>query len=630
MLTNSYHSDKLEVEYKWVLAWDRANSQLPIPSENAIPLPAELASKSRTTAEDPSIDKPPIDQPFCDGFVLAEFNTCHPIRNSAQVKVDLSKSKTLWLYLGKTSTDCKAQYTGDVARQVHDPAANFLDTVRATYAPISMIPPRRSLPAAYPVGANIHALNAAGAGAQYRQQMQPKPQPKPSYERPSINAHPGFQSAKERPYQGKYAITDPAQPHRRAGYNVDPQALYNQRAFTQNAAAQSAPRSINTQGLYRAPQAQMSPVAPMAPMMAGSTQKVPPVNPSNRDNLVSATPQHLPASLTYPCTTQWNSSSYRHPEQPRQPQRTWQSQPTQYIRPTHQAPVAKMMGGPVPSSQLLASRSPPQKKSTKSRKAPLIAIRTGERPPDPLLEKYPYLREADKLRPATYQSPYLNGAGFSPAYLPCPEAPPVPLGASISEDYLMTRSPSEQQKIMAFKRQNSDNLAQRQRDEIRRQQEKLHDQQRQNQRYQAPPVHSFAPSPYSASIQHSVQSHRPSQQYSAPIQSSHAYNHDFSPPAFMHAHSYLHHSPPLQQSHPVSGLQYLSPQDFQMQMQRESQRDGTGASFEHFFKGLQNAAASGHERAGSYGGGSGGQGSPLKTEMGNGGEMLPMMRDARF
>lgn len=67
-----------------------------------------------------------------------------------------------------------------------------------------------------------------------------------------------------------------------------------------------------------------------------------------------------------------------------------------------------------------------------------------------------------------------------------------------------------------------------------------------------------------------------------------------------------------------------------MQMQRESQRDGSGASFDNFFKGLQNAAAAGHERAGSYGGGSGGQGSPLKTEMGNGGEMLPMMRDVRY
>lgn len=69
-----------------------------------------------------------------------------------------------------------------------------------------------------------------------------------------------------------------------------------------------------------------------------------------------------------------------------------------------------------------------------------------------------------------------------------------------------------------------------------------------------------------------------------------------------------------------------------MQMQREvQQHEWTKAQggFESFFRGLQNAA-NGHGGGGGEGGGVGGQqtqGSPLKYEMGGGGEMLPMMRD---
>ena len=200
------------------------------------------------------------------------------IRNPVQVKIDLLKPKILWFYLGKTSTEAKAQYTGDLAKRTNDPSAHFLDSVRATYAPISMQAPRRSLPAAYPAGANIHALNAAGAGAQYRQQTQPKPQPQSQVR---------YQTPKERPYHGKYAITDPVQQYKRPAYNVDPQSLYNQRAFTQSATIPSTPNPINTQGLYRAPQAQMSPLAPVAPMTAGSVARTSQVNRSTSTNLVS-------------------------------------------------------------------------------------------------------------------------------------------------------------------------------------------------------------------------------------------------------------------------------------------------------------------------------------------------------
>ena len=249
--------------------FDPANSQLPVPSENAKPLPPELARKSRTTAEDPLDDKPRADQPFCDPqsrFIWSEFNTCHRIRNPAQVKVDFSKPKTVWFYLGKNSTEAKAQYTGDLAKPIHDPNANFLDTVRPAPPAISIPPQRRSFPASYPTGVNIHALNAARANAQYQQ---PKVQPKPQIQ-PQLKP----QVPRDRPYNGKYAITEPLpRPRTNTGYSVDSQALYNQRAFTQNATAQSNQRYQGTQG-YGAPPAQMSPPAPMAPMMGSSQQRL--------------------------------------------------------------------------------------------------------------------------------------------------------------------------------------------------------------------------------------------------------------------------------------------------------------------------------------------------------------------
>lgn len=252
--------EQFEVEYRWLLIFDPANSQLPLPSENAKPLPPELARKSRTTAEDPKGDQPKADQPFCDPqskFIWSEFNTCHRIRNPAQVKIDFSKPKTVWFYLGRNSTDARAQYTADLAKPVHDPASNFLDTVKPAFPAVAMAPQRRSFPASYPSGVNIHALNAARANAQYQQ---PKVQQKPPVQ-PQLKP----QVSQERPYNGKYAITDPSpRPRAKSGYSIDSQALFNQRTFTQNARAKSGQHLQR----YGATAAQMSPPAPMAPMAA--------------------------------------------------------------------------------------------------------------------------------------------------------------------------------------------------------------------------------------------------------------------------------------------------------------------------------------------------------------------------
>lgn len=248
------------MEYKWLLVFDPIHSQLPVPSEDAKPIPAHLARKSRTTAEDPSKNEPKADEPFGDPqskFIWSEFNTCKPVKNPDQVKVDLSKPKQLWFYLGRTSTEAKAQYTGDLAVSRNNPEANFLESIKAATAAAAVSAQRRSYPASYPSGVNIHAFNAARAKAHVQQAA--KTQAKPA-------------ATKERPYNGKYAIIDPA-PYvykPKVSSNVDPLALRNQHTFQQSS-VHSLPQFPNSSG-FRAPPAQMSPVAPMAPMMSAGAQ----------------------------------------------------------------------------------------------------------------------------------------------------------------------------------------------------------------------------------------------------------------------------------------------------------------------------------------------------------------------
>jgi len=234
----------VEVEYKWLLFFDPVNSQLPMPSENAQPLPPELARRSRTTASDPATnDGPKANDPFCDEagiYKWSEFDTCKPIRNSEQVKIDISQPEKLWYFLGKTSTEAKAQYTHDPAVKHNNPKSNFLSTVAVAAPPVPAQQPfaRKSFPASYP-GVNQNALNAARANGQLR----------PSKVQSSSRA--ALPVTKERPYTGKYAITDPAPSYQdsRPGYNVDAQALQAQRAFQQRASMQQSSQQYHNHQL---------------------------------------------------------------------------------------------------------------------------------------------------------------------------------------------------------------------------------------------------------------------------------------------------------------------------------------------------------------------------------------------
>ena len=244
-----------------------------MPSENAKPLPAELARKSRTTAEDPAnIDDPKPNDPFGDpdsNLRWEEFDSCKAIRNPAQVKIDIEKPRKLWYYIGKSSTEAKAHYTADVAIQQNDPMANFLESVRmaSVAAAAAKVPHQRvSYPASYPSGS--HNPNALSASRPSTDVHAPQIKaPTTQYSKVAAN--------KERPYHGKYAITDAvtAQYKHRTGVNVNAQAVYNQRAFHNIPLPQQFHNHQSHS--YPATQASMGPAAPTAPMMPGQPQ-VPP------------------------------------------------------------------------------------------------------------------------------------------------------------------------------------------------------------------------------------------------------------------------------------------------------------------------------------------------------------------
>ncbi|RDA87228.1 hypothetical protein CP532_2518 [Ophiocordyceps camponoti-leonardi (nom. inval.)] len=143
------NGDRVEVEWKWLLLPDPSDFRLPKASAKAVPLPPSRKAKDQLNAKRLDSDRPRKDDIFADGYTWAEFQL-EPVANPAQAKVDLAAtSHRMWHYLGKSSTDARAQYTGDPSRPCHDPRSNFLDTIPKQPKPPP--PPRHA-----PIGPQLH------------------------------------------------------------------------------------------------------------------------------------------------------------------------------------------------------------------------------------------------------------------------------------------------------------------------------------------------------------------------------------------------------------------------------------------------------------------------------------------
>ncbi|KAJ0125257.1 hypothetical protein J7T55_006602 [Diaporthe amygdali] len=143
---------RIEVEWKWLLLPDPEDFKLPKASANALPMPTSRKAKEEINAKRSADEPPRAGDIFVEGpapgkdFVWSEFHTCEAseCKNKAQTKIDFSKENQVWHYLGKTSTEAKAQYTEDPRKPQHNPKCSFLDSV-----PKPPPPPRPQHQASY-------------------------------------------------------------------------------------------------------------------------------------------------------------------------------------------------------------------------------------------------------------------------------------------------------------------------------------------------------------------------------------------------------------------------------------------------------------------------------------------------
>ncbi len=85
-----------------------------------------------------------------------------------QAKVELDEPGRLWHYIGKPSTDSKAQYTDDPSNPVHNPQSDFLDALAKSTSLVppppsqapqpAMLPPKRPPANATPVPVPVHVF----------------------------------------------------------------------------------------------------------------------------------------------------------------------------------------------------------------------------------------------------------------------------------------------------------------------------------------------------------------------------------------------------------------------------------------------------------------------------------------
>ncbi|KAH6885771.1 hypothetical protein B0T10DRAFT_491569 [Thelonectria olida] len=291
------NGDRVEVEWKWLLLPDPTDYHLPQASANALPMPTSRKAKEKLNVKRKEDSMPRKDDVFGEGYTWAEFKATE-VSNPAQVKVDFTKPDQIWHYLGKTSTDLRAQYTEDPSKLRHNPRGNFLDTVPKPPRPAPIRPPQQSL--VYP--------HAGSYGGPYPPQTSMPPAPasarpeKPYVYKPRMPVQPSLTPHPFTTQRFKLASPSLAQP----GHTQYPQQQYPPNQSYQHQGVHSPQRfDIKTpqtymqhhaprpqaapahQGQYQHAQWPQAPAAPGGPNAQvgpyqGQYQRAPPpVTPSN-------------------------------------------------------------------------------------------------------------------------------------------------------------------------------------------------------------------------------------------------------------------------------------------------------------------------------------------------------------
>ncbi|KAF7901095.1 hypothetical protein EAF00_003316 [Botryotinia globosa] len=390
--------DRVEVEYKWILIPDASFFTLAKPSDKAIPMPkSRIEAASLNTTKRQVDDIPRAEDPFVNGFTWAEFNTESIARNAAQVKLDLSKENQVWYYLGKNSTEARAQFTEDLKIQRHNPKGHFLDTIPkpATAAP------RTSYAASYPTTNKISATatkmptaNTSNMGPATQAMQKMAATKLANQPAPSSGTSAPFVARSEKPYVYKPRKSED-------GYHsglIDAQSYQSQQAFLRQSAA-SRPVQVPAIGLNFGtdPRFQNSPASP------ASTSTTPPAIASTNQSAINPPraaykPNNsYAAQVSYPPQVNYAPQvKYAPPRQPHQAATPRQSQPTA-------SPLAPPNTNYRPTHSLAKGNNPFSSRAAAPKMGNVFA-------------KYLYLQIEHNRSPMEYKSPYREGGGFMNGY----------------------------------------------------------------------------------------------------------------------------------------------------------------------------------------------------------------------
>lgn len=425
------NSDRVEVDWKYILKLHPDESQRPKPSANAKPLPEHLketdASLDITNRTD---GVPDIGDAFHDPNSVQKWAEWHTAPEVTQkvAKVDFSKENRLWYYLGKPSTEARPQYTEDPSKPRHNTKSNFLDTVKPPPPPVPAFA-QRSYPASYPLKPSPIAIHS---GYPTHHQMQ----------------------SSGRPYQYKPKETYMAS-WKSPVYNPDTRKNPNSPVAHQpNVSYDHRPPS---QGNGQAPQQgyqhpRPSPqyqYHPYVPPQAHSTWKA---QPASSGPLLTGIDQyaHAPQSKAMPTYPHSQSSSHGSHQLPPYP---YSQSSGQTATPVYNPPVAYNAASQAPAGQaplpnLLSNPTGPPKPPMYAITPSSSVVCAASSPTEYLayVMKYPYLKNAYLRRAKTYVSPYSPGGGFTQAWMPNPpasgSAAPTPTGPVPPQGHYSGQAPA--------------------------------------------------------------------------------------------------------------------------------------------------------------------------------------------
>ncbi|KAI8943734.1 hypothetical protein NX059_001714 [Plenodomus lindquistii] len=413
--------DRVEVEWKYILKLHPDESQRPKPSANAKPLPEHLkesdASLDITNRTD---GVPEIGDPFHDpnsDQKWAEWNTAPQVTHKT-AKVDLSKENQLWYYLGKPSTEAKAQYTEHPGKPRHNTKSNFLDTVKPPPPPVPTFH-RAAYPATYP-------LKPAPISVPPRTPMQHQLQPSRPYQyRPKDTTANSWKSPVYKSDTRKNPNSPVAHQPNVSYDHRPPSAGYGQGAYQ----GYHSHRPPQPQQQHQPQQYQYHPYVPPQSYSTSTWKAQPSTTDPSLQNGVNQ----------YPHSSQHNKSLPPHPYS----QASSGLPPSPYSHSPGQQPSAAasysagqaQRGTPhgrssIPNTLSNPAVGPPKPPKYAITPSTSSIIHAAHSPTEYLtyVMNYPYLRNAYLRRTKTYISPYSLDGGITAEWMPKQIQVPAPSG----------------------------------------------------------------------------------------------------------------------------------------------------------------------------------------------------------